>query len=182
MKLGSIPVLIAGLIALAGCSSTPTKVDTGAIQARTFNFVIRNAPPEYAEKRQAIHGMIQDAITKNLAARAIKRVGANGEVTVGYLVIVGNNASTTSVNDYFGYGEDAMALHNKAHEAYTGTKNPNYFEAGTLVIDFIDSKTFKLLHRGYASRPVLRDLPDEDRAARLQEVVDEILRDLKVAR
>lgn len=182
MKLSSIPVLAALVSIFAGCSSTPTRVDTGEIQARSFNFVVRKAPPEYAEKRQAIHGMIQDAITKNLAARGVNRVGANGDVTVAYLVIVGNNVTTTSVNDYFGYGEDAMALHNKAHDAYTGGKNPNYFEAGTLVIDFIDSKTFKLLHRGYASRPVLRNISDEDRATRLQEVVDEILRDLKVTK
>ena len=63
-----------------------------------------------------------------------------------------------SINDYFGYAADADALQNKAQAAYTGSKNPNYFEAGTLVIDVIDSKTFKLLKRGYATRPILQNL------------------------
>ena len=42
-----------------------------------------------------------------------------------YLVILGNNASTESINTYFGYGRDAEALHDKAQDAYTSSKNPN---------------------------------------------------------
>ena len=182
MKLNTLLILAACVLTLAGCSSTPAKVDTGRIQARTFNFVNRSnrQAPAYADNRKVVHTMIQDAITKNLATRGVTKATANGDVTVEYLVIVGNNATTTTINDYFGYGEDATALHDKAHTAYTESKNPNYFEAGTLVIDLIDSKTFKLLKRGHATRPILRNIPDDERAARIQEVVDEILRDLRV--
>jgi len=182
MKLHSVLTLAAGILALAGCSSTPTKVDSGTVHARTFNFVERSGKPSpaYADNRQTIHPMIQGAIAKNLAGRGVSQVPSGGDVTVAYLIIVGNNASTTSINDYFGYGEDAAALHDKANTAYTRSKNPNYFEAGTLVIDIIDSKSFKLLRRAYATRPVLRNLPDDARAARIQEVVDEILRDLRI--
>jgi hypothetical protein len=181
MKLDLLPLLAAGAITLAGCSSTPTKVDTGPVRARTFSFVQPGpkASPAYADNRQAVHAMIQDAITQHLAAKGVTRVASGGDVTVAYLVIAGNNATTTSINDYFGYGSDATALSEKAHEAYTGSKNPNYFEAGTLVIDLVEPKTFKLLKRGYATRPILRDLPADARAARLREVVDEILRDLR---
>ena len=104
-----------------------------------------------------------------------------GDVTVTYLVIVGNNTTTESISTYFGYSEDSSALHDKAHVAYTNTKNPNFFEAGTLLIDIIDSKSFKLLKRAYATRPLLRDLPPDAEAARIQEVVDEILSSLRVA-
>src|SRR5262249_30285201 len=182
MKLPSLPLWAAGVLTLVGCSSTPTKVDTGSIRASTFSFVNTGSKPSpaYANKRQAIHTMIQTAITKNLAGRGVVRADAGGDVTVSYLLIVGNNASTTALSDYFGYGEDADALHEKAQKAYTSSKNPNYFEAGTLLIDVIDSKSFKLLKRGYASRPILRNLPDDARAARLQEVVDEIFRDLRI--
>ena len=183
MNSHSLLSLIAGVLALAGCSSTPTKVDTGSIRARSFSFVDRGSKPSptYAESRQAVHQMIQEAITKNLAARSVSKVDRGGDVTVGYLVIIGNNATTTTINDYFGYSADASAMHAKAHEAYTNNKNPNYFEAGTLLIDITDSKSFKLLKRGYASRPILRNLPDDARAARIQEVVDEILRDARIA-
>jgi hypothetical protein len=153
------------------------------IHARTFSFANPGTKPApgFTDNRQAIHALVQDAITKNLASRGVAKAAGVGDITVGYLLIVGNNASTLAINDYFGYGEDAAALQDKAHAAYTGSKNPNFFEAGTLVIDITDSKSFKLLKRGHASRPILRNLPDDARAARLQEVVDEILRDLRIA-
>lgn len=183
MRLQTIASLAAGLmLALTGCSSTQTKVSSGAIRARTFNFVNTGSKPSpaYTDNRQDLHPIIQGAITKNLAGRGLSKVAAGGDVTVGYLIIVGNNVSTMAIDQYFGYGEDAGALEEKAHRAYVNNKNPNYFEAGTLVLDIIDSKTFKLLKRGYATRPVLRNLPLEAREARIQEAVDEILRDVKI--
>ena len=175
-------LLAAGLLALAGCASTPARVDHGPIRAATFSFVKRGpAPlPGYADDRQPIHSMIQAAISRNLAARGVNRVDAGGDVTVGYLVIVGNNASTEAINDYFGYGEDASDLLDKAHTAYTGKETASYFEAGTLVVDIVDSKTAKLLKRSYATRPVLRNAPDDVRATRIQQVVDDVLGDLRV--
>jgi hypothetical protein len=182
MKPNLLPLfLTAGLLALVGCSSTPTRVDTGPIRARTFSFVDPGpkASPGYADNRQPIHAAIKDVIARNLAAKGATRTPSGGDVTVGYLLIVGNNATTTSINDYFGYASDAAGLHEKAHQAHMASKNPNYFEAGTLVIDVVDSKSFKLIKRGFATRQILRDLPADARAARLQEVVDEILRDLR---
>jgi hypothetical protein len=124
--------------------------------------------------------MIQSAITRSLAARGVNKADAGGDLTVGYLIIVGDNASTQAINDYFGYGQDASELLNKAHDAYTGKEASNYFEAGTLVIDLVESKTNKLLKRGYATRPLLRKVPEATRADRIQEVVDVILSDLRI--
>ena len=180
LKLHSLLGLIAAVLVSAGCSSTPTKVDTGPIHARTFSFVNPGQTPDFADNRQAAHEMIQAAITKDLAARGVTRVAAGGDVTVGYLVIIGNNCSTEAINTYFGYSEGADALHDKAQAAYTGSKNPNYFEAGTLVIDIIDSKNYKLLKRNYGTGPVIRNITAEARAERIQEVVDEILKNLNV--
>ena len=66
-------LLAAGLLALAGCASTPARVDHGPIRAATFSFVKRGpAPlPGYADDRQPIHSMIQAAISRNLAARGV---------------------------------------------------------------------------------------------------------------
>ncbi len=125
--------------------------------------------------------MIQEAVTKNLAKRGLAKTEGIGEVTVGYLLIVGNNASTAPVTDYFGDREDLEGLLDRSHAAYTKSKNPNYFEAGTLVIDLIDSKSFKLLKRGYTTRPVLRNASASARATHIQAAVDEVLRDLRIA-
>jgi hypothetical protein len=183
MKYNLLLLLAAATLVGAGCSSTPDKVDSGVIHARTFSFVDRagKPPADYAENRPEVHAMLQESITKNLSKRGVTKVATGGDVTVAYLVIVGNNAYTTSINDYFGYGRDSAGLHDKAHTAYTDNKNPNYFEAGTLVIDLIDSKDFKLLKRSHVTRPMLRDLPADARAVRIQEAVDEVLRELRIA-
>jgi hypothetical protein len=86
-------------------------VDTGPIRTRTFNFVdggVKPAPT-YSDNREAVHAMIQEAITKNLA-RAVTRVPPGGDVTMAYLDILGNDVFTTSINDYFGYSDDVVSF------------------------------------------------------------------------
>lgn len=177
-------LLLLALVAWAPAvpAKAPAKVNKGVIHARTFNFVkpTSKPAPDFADDTAAAHAMIQKAITKNLAARGVTRVSAGGDVTVPYLVITGNNVSTRAVRNYFGYSDDLADLHDRAQNAYTKTKNPNRFEAGTLLIDIVDGKNFKLMKRGHATRPLLRDLSAGAKAARIQEVVDEILRDVRI--
>jgi len=177
-------LLLLALVALAPAApaKAPDKVNKGVIHARTFNFAKPSSKPapDFVDNNEAVHAMIQKAITKSLAARGVTRVVAGGDITVPYLVITGNNVSTTSIHKYFGYGDDLSDLQDRAQKAYTRTKNPNRFEAGTLLIDIVDGKNFKLMKRGHATRPILRDLSAGARASRIQEVVDEILRDVRI--
>ena len=126
--------------------------------------------------------MIQESITRDLTSKGLSKVASGGDVTVAYLVIVGNNVSTEAISTYFGYGRDTGVLHDKAQDAYTNSKKPDYFEAGTLLIDIINGKSFKLLSRSYVVRPLLRDPSAEVRAERIQEAVDEALKDVRIAR
>lgn len=174
----SAGILMAAVLALAGCS-TPTKVDKGPIAARTFQFVnlANKTAPAYANAEQRVHAAVQNAVTETLTKRGVTRVAQGGDVTVAYLILVGNNVSTAAINEYFGYGRDADVLQDKAHSKYTDGKNPNYFESGTLLIDIVDTKTGKLLKRGYATRAIQRGATPEQQAARISQVVEEILRD-----
>ena len=183
MKRNALLLLAVGALALVGCSSVPTHVNKGTIRAKTFSFVNpgpREASPARA-KMQPVNQMIQDAISKNLAARGITRTEAGGDLTVAYLIVVGNNVSTEMMADYFGYGSDATALLDKASSAYTDSKHLNYFQAGTLVIDIVDAPTHKLLLRNYATRELLRNPTVASREALIQETVDAILSGLRVA-
>ena len=163
--------------AVSAFASAPTTVRGRAIHARTFNFAQPAQKPVFADQRAAVHRMVQDAITKNLAARGVKRVASGGDLTVPYLVIKGDNASTEAIRDYFGYGDDLGDLHDKAQKKYTGTKNPNYFQAGTLLIDLVDGKSFKLLKRGHATSNLAAKGVS---AAQIQSAVDQILGDVKI--
>lgn len=158
-----------------GCSSTPTEVNGGAIKARSFRFVAtRQNLPAFAEREQQLHSRIQHAITQALATRQVTPAEQDADITVAYMVIVGNGAATTSIDDYFGYGRDGSKLVDKAHSKYISSKNPDYFEAGTLVVDIIDTRTFKLLHRGHVTRAIQANLTPEQREARVQAAVEEI--------
>jgi hypothetical protein len=110
----------------------------------------------------------------------LNKVGSGGDVIVAYLVIVGNNAVTESINTYFGYGRNANELHDQAQEAYSHSQTPYYFEAGTLLVDIIDAKTYKLLKRAYVTRPLLRNPAAEVRAGNIQEAVDAVLKDVRI--
>jgi len=50
-----------------------------------------------------------------------------------------------------------------------------------LVIDVLDPATSKLLQRRSIQAPLLRDLPAEKRTERVQEIVDQTLRDLPIS-
>ncbi len=138
--------------------------------------------PTYADDRQAAHAIIQQAIINNLAQKGVKQVSNGGDLTVAYLVVVGNNVATTSLNRYFGYGPEADAWVDRVHKQQTGQNTSrNYFQSGTLVVDLLDPATSKVLQRRSIQAQILRDVPLETRAARVQAVVDQALADVRIA-
>ena len=183
MKAKLLSGLAVAAIVFAECS-TPTHVDTGTIRAATFSFLRTGPLPEaaFAEKRQQVNAFVQEAIANNLAAKGIRAVAAGGDVTVAYLIVVGNNVSTTSINDYFGYGPDATALADKAQVAYTEGAQRGYFEAGTLLIDIVDPRTSKVLSRNFVTRPVQENASADVRKARIQEAVNDALKNVRFER
>jgi hypothetical protein len=174
-----LSAFLLGTVVIAGCK-TPTTVDSGPIRARTFSFLRPRPQPEFAERRQPIHQLIQDAIAQNLAARGVKQVPDGGEVTAAYMLVVGNNATTSAINEYFGHTPDAAALSERAHAAYTGSAERNSFEAGTLIIDLVDPATHKVLFRGNVTRKILREAPLDARQSRIQEAVNAALAEVRV--
>ena len=169
--------------ALGWCATVKTHVDKGPVKARTFSFLeTKKQTPDYAEANKQVHAIVQKALIQNLAAKGVTYSPTNADVTVAYLIILGNNVATTSLNEYFGYTDDSDALVDKVHKQQTETKeNRTYFESGTLVIDVLDPKTSKLLQRRSIQAPVLRNLPTEQRTARVQTIVDQALEKLPIA-
>src|SRR5258705_12599844 len=122
MKPNSLLILTAGALALAGCS-TPKQVGGGPMHARTFSFVktAGRPVPGYADNREPVHRVIQESIAKNLAGRGVARVDRGRDITVGYLVIVRDDANTALITDYFDSAEQDAALLDNAHTEYTSS-------------------------------------------------------------
>lgn len=176
--------LIVSLLALvlAGCSSTPSKVDSGPIRASTFAFMEASSSPTAArsETRKAVHAAIQDSITQGLATHGVTPATASPDLLVGYLIILGDGVATLSIDDYFGGARSSLEVQEKAHRAYTKVQDPNGFEAGTLVVDILDARSFKLLRRRYVTRPLLREPAESVRREYLRDAVNETLQGLKI--
>ena len=184
----SNPCLLLLGLALAlgapGCSSVNTHVDKGPVRASTFSFLVPRADQlsGEVEARKEAHALIQHALVNTLVAKGLNQVPAGGDITVAYLLVVGNNVATTALDGYFGYSTDSQALVDEVHKEQTGSGSRGYFEAGTLVIDLVDPKTSKVLQRRSIHAQILRELPSEQRVARVQAIVDQALRDVPIAR
>ncbi len=129
MKIASLAILSLATLLFAGCSSTPTKVDHGPIKAATFSFVNTAGRPQPADtdQRAEVHKLVQEAITANLGAQGVARVATGGDVTVAYLIIAGNNATTLFLAETaFAEGDGARALALCDHLL---TVDPRHFDA-----------------------------------------------------
>jgi len=184
-----IPRLLLALLSvsiLAACATNRPQfhVNNGPIHAKTYSYVrTKNDPNDIADDRAAIHARIQRAIDRSLGSHGLAKVDRGGELTVAYLVIVGNNVTTTSLNQFFGYGRSSIELVDEVHRNNTTNGgSANYFEEGTLVIDLIDTGTSKVLKRVTVRRPILEHATDAQRDAHVQEAVDEALAGVSAGR
>lgn len=167
---------------LAGCASVEMNVDSGPISGKTFSFVtpspraLENVRPN--EKKA--HTLIQEALTAHLDSKGVRRVEAGGDIVVAYLVVVGNGTVTTCRDEYFGFDSEAAELLDEVHERSVKKSGRNYMVAGTLVIDFLDGKTSRLLKRVTVESEILRDASEDVRAERVRSVVNRALSDLRM--
>jgi uncharacterized Ntn-hydrolase superfamily protein len=176
---------VALALTLTACSTVSTHVNKGTVKANSFSFVnqVRKTGPETDERTLQGLAMIRQALATGLAAKGVGEVPSGGDVTVAFLVIVGNNVSTVALDSYFGYSDDSDKLLSAVHssEAVGGDKR-GYFEAGTLVVDFVDPHTSKVLQRRTIHADVLRDISMEKRAERIQAIVNQALQDVPLAK
>ena len=132
------------------------------------------------EQRVQIHKTIQDAIAANLKQKGLNPVSSGGQVQVGYMVIVADNASTATYDEYFGYGRDAAALADKAHKTVSKSGSRDLIEIGAIVIDVVDPRDSKVLFRSVAHMDV-RDVTPANRTERINTLVASCLGGLRVA-
>ena len=181
MNLQLSVIAAVGVLLVAGCSSVPTKVDKGPVRASSYSLMVSKAPAGVVvnERREQTHQVIQDAIANDLKQKGLNPVSSGGQVQVGYMVILADNASTATYDEYFGYGRDAAALADKAHKVVSKSKSRDLFEIGAIVIDVVDPRDSKVLFRSVAHMDV-RDVTPANRADRINTLVASCLGGLRV--
>ncbi len=143
---------------------------------RSARLVRPHSAPAVANPDDRVNHAIQSALASTFRAHGFDIQSANADLTVAYLVLVQDNATTTMINDYFGFGRNAMDIANLAHERGVIRNNrADSYEAGTVVIDIIDGKTGKLVYRDFATRDVTGSLSDAQLKAHADSAVQQAL-------
>ncbi len=165
-------------ICLAGCTTVPMPKGSSKGYS-SVRFIRPNAPlgadetPTFVEANR----MIKEAIATELEKNGLKVVDGNADLIVAHLIILQDNISTSYCNQYYGLQEfsDLVTL---AHKKGMKKHYPENVQKRALVIDLIDTKTYKLVYRNYALSGTLANLSEEKRQAYTATAVAETLQQL----
>lgn len=165
---------------LASCSSSKVAMPKGSSKGFHSVRLVRTTPStdtrNFDADRKKVNDVIQKAMAAEFTAKGIAVNDGQADLIAAYLIVLQNNAATTTINDYFGSGRNADAIAMAAHEAWVNKGNRvDSFEAGTLVVDLIDAKTNKLVYRNYSRRDIHDNLPESQRRQRVNQMVAEAL-------
>jgi hypothetical protein len=132
------------------------------------------APSTAIEKQ--VHGMIQKSLEKTFTSKGMSYGKGDADLIVAYMVIYQEPGMTADYRDYFGYGRDAGEIATIAHARGVEKNNrTDYFKQAGILIDVVDTRTNKLVYRGFSKNDVIKGATDGTRAARIDAAVTEAL-------
>lgn len=115
---------------------------------------------------------IRSALEKHMAARGFERIASGTpDFRVGYHAAIEDKVDVRTVNRAYGYGPAWGAGRGRLA---TDTYVREYAE-GTLILDFVDSQTNRLVWRGSAQAEVYAYTTPEQREKRIGDAVAQIL-------
>lgn len=134
------------------------------------------APAIKDAKEQQVHRLIQSSLSKQFAAKGLAYGKSGADLVVAYLVLYQEPGVTSSYPEFFGYGRDSFDITDTAHvRGSVNGKRPDFFTQAGIVVDVIDSRTNKLVYRGFAKGDVIKGASESTRAARIDAGVAQAL-------
>ncbi|MFT4548981.1 MAG: hypothetical protein ACI8XO_000635 [Verrucomicrobiales bacterium] len=172
-------LLFASILAAFACSCSSIdkpKGNSKGFQSARFVKTTSTTTPQGLEDTPAVNKIVQDAITSEFSKRGMTVGDAGADVIIAYMLIRQDTSATTMNPDHFGYGRDAEAILERAHERGTiENKSPDAFEAGAIVIDILDARSNELVFRNFAKRSVIEGISEEAREQRIASAVAEAM-------
>jgi hypothetical protein len=133
-------------------------------------------PAVSGANEKQVHGMIQKSLAKQFAAKGVAYGKGGADLVVAYLVIYQEPGMTATYPDFFGYGRSVEEISDLAHtRGVLDSSRPDYFRQAGIVIDVIDSRTNKLVYRGFSKGDVVKGASPATRASRIDAAVSGIL-------
>ena len=162
-------ILLAGLILLGGCAPISTNFDYDVSwdfdSLKTYQLL---APPTDAEFSSLVQGRVTNAINSGLLARGYSAVDENPDFLVAYHV---GSEEKIEVSDWgYSYGRRG------GYYGARGTSVDVYqYQEGSLIVDFVDTKTHHLIWRGTARKVLATNPTPEQRTKTVNAAVEKIL-------
>ena len=154
----------------------------------TFAWMPQSKPNGKAQGNELADSKIKDATTKSLIAKGLKLSQNEPDLIINYTLTTGQGARTnyyiTYPYSYYGYGWGwgyrpyyyAYGLPFR-YNGYIEVEKEHYKE-GTLIIDLIDSRTHRIVWRGFGVGEVHKK--NEKNIADLPKVVEGIIDQLQI--
>ncbi len=176
MKFRFLPLVCLLPLALLSACQTVEQPKGSAHGYKSARLVRPKSVPTFANPDDRANHAIQSALASTFRGKGFAVDPANADLTVAYLIVLQNNATTQLIDDYFGFGRSSMQIAEIAHDRGVIRNNrADYYQAGTVVIDIIDNKTGKLVYRDFATRDVTNDMSDAQLQAHANSAVQEAL-------
>lgn len=176
--------LILGLVTLAAsCSSVRTSYDFDRRADfsgwRSYAWYPSGSPNTGDPRLDSplLHGRIQDAVDRTLAAQGYTRVeDGSPDFYVNYHLSTEQRLDVRTINSGYMGGPRGRSWGGAGWGGVGWTEtHVDQYEEGTLIIDFVDTAARRLVWRGAGTRRLARDIRPERVTERVNEAVDEIL-------
>lgn len=174
IRIANRPAMLLAACLIVSCSpgvDMPKGTSKGYASARLVQRDPQSGPITDATERQ-VHGLIQGSLSRQFTAKGLAYGKGGADLVVAYLVIYQEPGMTATYDDYFGYGRNPEEIARVAHDrGALDSGRPDFFRQAGIVIDVLDSRTNKLVYRGFAKGDVIQGATPGTRAARLDAAV-----------
>jgi hypothetical protein len=140
---------------------------------RTWNYMPSQGSTANAASNQLVDQRLRTAVERTMTEKGFRRDTSDPDFYVGYHLILDDQTSYETVNDYWGTGWGYGGMYGSPMTT-SNTRAINY-TVGTLVVDFFDAGERELIWRGTAEGTIQPEGTPVERQARADEAVGKIL-------
>ncbi|SEL90455.1 protein of unknown function [Stigmatella aurantiaca] len=174
-----VPLLVLVLSACAGIE-TRSDYDPGSVERlngyRTYAWEPVPQTQSSPIYNPIVEARVRAAVDKQLQAQGYQEVSQNPDFRIGWHGAIDQKLDVQTVDHYYGYAWDPWYSPFYLTPSVPETRIREYQE-GTLILDFIDAASKKLVWRGTAQAELKQSASVHKRQERLEEAVRDILKD-----
>ncbi|ADO69677.1 conserved uncharacterized protein [Stigmatella aurantiaca DW4/3-1] len=178
-RLVVVSLLVLALAACAGIE-TRTDYDPGSVDKLTGYRTYAWLPSPHTQNSQVynpiVESRVRKAVEQELQSRGYQEVSQNPDFKIGWHGAVDQKLDVQTVDQYYGYAWDPWYSPFYLGPSVPETRVREYQE-GTLILDFIDAASNKLVWRGTAQAELRESASASKRQERLNEAVHGMLKD-----